>query len=334
MGPALPAVQPQGLVEGVGAGDAGARERIVGVTNLLMSLMQQHSCEVICHICVYIYYMYTSYIICVSLTLLVGALATGRRGPSPRQTHSTSPHTLHTSPHPSYRITLKTLSHNFHTSPHPLHLPTPCQVGGYQAHWQLLPPRAPLPPSLAPASSLLLHPDLLRLVWFILRSCAPASSSTPAPTPAAPGGVVAALGGQAEEQQLRSAAVPGALGPGNQGSDQGFDKGFDQGSGAGFPEVAFSEDVLLSALNLLSLQLHQLLAASSQVAGDRLEPGVTAHAVAALTGRQAGQYSYQPLGISAALASLLAPPVAVSEEVADCCRCALGSQLCPADHSK
>lgn len=307
MGPALPAVQSQGPVEGVGAGDAGACELIVGVTKLLVSLTRQHSCEAMC----------------VSLTLLVGALATGRRGPSSRQTRSTSPHTLHTSPHPSCRITLKTLSHSFHTSPHPLHLPTPCQVGGYQAHWQLLPPRTPLPPSLAPASSLLLHPDLLRLVWFILRSCAPASTSTPAPTPAAPGGVVAAVEGQPEQQQLRSAAVPGALGPGNQGSDQGFD----QGSGAGFPEVSFSEDVLLSALNLLSLQLHQLLAASSQAPGDRLEPGVTAHAVAALTGRQAGQYSYQPLGISAALASLLAPPVAVSEEVADCCRCAQGRRF-------
>lgn len=197
-------------------------------------------------------------------------------------------------------------------------------MGGYQAHWQLLPPRAPLPPSLAPASSLLLHPDLLRLVWFILRSCAPASTCTPAHTPAAPGGIVAVAGAQLEEQQLQPAAVRSALGPGNQGSDQGLDQGFDQGSGAGFPEVAFSEDVLLSALNLLSLQLHQLLAASSQVPDDRLQPGVTAHAVAALTGRQAGRYSYQPLGISAALASLLAPPVLVSEEVADCCRCAQG----------
>lgn len=82
------------------------------------------------------------------------------------------------------------------------------QVGGYQAHWQLLPPQHTLAPSLTPLNRTLASRELYRLVLFVLRSTV-----------------------------------------------------------CGSPRL--SEELLLSALNLLSLALHHLLSAleTARIAG-------------------------------------------------------------------
>ena len=126
------------------------------------------------------------------------------------------------------------------------------QLGAYQPHWQLLPPRQPLPPSLRSMYRLLAHPDMYRLVWYCLSARTAANS----------------------------------------------------GLGGGEPMV--SEDMGMSALNLLSLQLHHLKeeveglsAAEEEVALGSAEPqaalgsaSIRAEAAAALWGGEAGGFCY------------------------------------------
>ena len=140
----------------------------------------------------------------------------------------------------------------------------PLQVGSYKPHWQLLPPRLPLPPSLRPALALLECPDLYRLVWHLL-------------------GAAAGLWGGSDPSH------------GEGGRQRG---GWAGGGGVGASE-AVSEDVCLSCLNLLSLQLHHLKGILAEPHGGASSPqsleaaAAVDAAVAALWGGSGGGCSYR-----------------------------------------
>ena len=193
-----------------------------------------------------------------------------------------------------------------------------CQVGSYEPHWQLLPPRLPLPPTLQPVQSLLLQPDLYRLVWHVLRCYSPSAT----PSVANESGTAATAAGTA------GAAVAGDR----------------------WRLTPVSEEVLLSALNLLSLQLHHLLSLLEPTASTypsdsptnsgraALEAHAVSAALAALQGTAAGRYSYRAASIVGLLDQMAAgggghearggaaagggggegPSAGVGSEVADC----------------
>eukprot|EP00955_Chlamydomonas_euryale_P075190 362242-Chlamydomonas_euryale.AAC.1 len=151
-------------------------------------------------------------------------------------------------------------------------------VGGYRAHWQLSPPTLPLPPSLRGMCALLEHPDLYRLVWYVLHAACNNGG-----------------GNRGDGDSNGGVGDTAAAAPAARSSDA----------------LLVSEEALLSALNLLALQLNHLEAwlvtptqsltptepaASPSAVGSGLEEPAARHACAALRGGAACGRHLMPAG--------------------------------------
>lgn len=135
----------------------------------------------------------------------------------------------------------------------------------YKPHWQLLPPRHPLPPSLRPINNLLTSPSLLKLVLHIMtrfsgisnhRTASPSTAADQSST-SPPARAAAA----AEETITLYAGTPIKIHTASYHRQiSGTAQLETEVVSSEVVAVPLSEETLLPALNLLSLSLHHVAA--------------------------------------------------------------------------
>lgn len=132
----------------------------------------------------------------------------------------------------------------------------------YKPHWQLLPPRHPLPPSLRPINNLLTSPSLLKLVLHIMtRFSGIPNSSTASPSAAADQSSASPLASEAAEAVAGVTLYAGTPVTKHSASYQRQIPGTaTEVLSSQIVSVPLSEEALLPALNLLSLSLHHVAA--------------------------------------------------------------------------